>query len=432
MHNKTISSQALTSDRVMAAALVLGALAAIAIAQEFGQMGVALVGAGLISAIGLAVWRLSPGSLLSRLTFASTLTAMVALHIDLGRGTIEFHFGVFVVLGILLMYSDWRPILLAAALVAVEHLVTDRMQAFGMNVFCTTSPSVLKVVMHAVYVILQTGAEIYMAVWMTRAATQGAASAASLTDTLGRLRAALATTQESAAQIESAILRNRERQRRPEPAHGAVGQPAPARGELDGTTDVDGQEQRRIGRGRQSPRRLGRQGGRARRRRRARSRLEDGGHHHLQPQDRRHHRRHRRHRLPDQHPRAQRGGRGRAGGRAGTWIRGGRHRGPVAGPAQRDRRARDQEPDQRECRERGFRVAARQRGGHDDAGGRRRHPQRGQHHRRDLALGNGADCRDRADPRYGGGPGPDDAAELGAGRTERRPRRRACASRPAA
>ena len=102
------------------------------------------------------------------------------------------------------MYSDWRPILMAAGLVAVEHLVTDSMQAAGLGVYCTTSPSLLKVVMHAVYVILQTGAEIYMTVWMSRAAQQAAASDAALNDTLGRLRAALATTQESAAHIESA------------------------------------------------------------------------------------------------------------------------------------------------------------------------------------------------------------------------------------
>ena len=204
MHNKPDASQALISDRVMAAALALGAIASVAIAQEFGQMALALVCAGLISAIGFGAWLASPGSLLSRLAFAFALTAMVALHIDLGRGTIEFHFGVFVVLGLLMMYSDWRPILMAAGLVAVEHLVTDRLQAAGVGVYCTTSPSVLKVVMHAVYVILQTGAEIYMTVWMSRAAAQAVASADTLADTLGRLRAALATTQESAAQIESA------------------------------------------------------------------------------------------------------------------------------------------------------------------------------------------------------------------------------------
>lgn len=159
MQDKSKTGQALIGDRVMAAALALGALASLAIANEFGRMGLAAIGAGAISAIGLGVWMASPGSLLSRLVFAFALTAMVALHIDLGRGTIEFHFGVFVVLGLLLVYSDWRPILLAAGLVAVEHLVTDRLQALGADVYCTTSPSVLKAVMHVVYVMAFGGLE---------------------------------------------------------------------------------------------------------------------------------------------------------------------------------------------------------------------------------------------------------------------------------
>ena len=50
---------------------------------------------------------------------------MVALHIQLGRGTLEFHFGVFVTLALLLVYSDWRPIVLSAAFFAVRRDVAD-------------------------------------------------------------------------------------------------------------------------------------------------------------------------------------------------------------------------------------------------------------------------------------------------------------------
>jgi CHASE3 domain sensor protein len=49
--------------------------------------------------------------------------------------------------------------------------------------------------------------------------------------------------------------------------------------------------------------------------------------------------------LPDEHPGAQRGGRGCARGRAGSRLRGGRKRGPGAGRPQRRRGARDQGPD---------------------------------------------------------------------------------------
>ena len=164
----------------------------------------ALIASGVITAIGLGVWLLNPGSLLSRMSFAFNLTAMVTLHIDLGRGTPEYHFGVFVVLGLLLMYSDWRPILFAAGLVAVEHLATDLMQASGLGLYCLATPSLATVAMHAGYVILQTGAEIWMSLWMSRSMAQGAASADALADALARLRTALASTQESAASIESA------------------------------------------------------------------------------------------------------------------------------------------------------------------------------------------------------------------------------------
>ena len=54
-------------------------------------------------------------------------------------------------------------------------------------------------------------------------------------------------------------------------------------------------------------------------------------------QDRRHHRRHRRHRLPDQHPRAERGGRSGARRRAGPRLRGRGRRGAQPGAALRRR-----------------------------------------------------------------------------------------------
>ena len=61
------------------------------------------------------------------------------------------------------MYRDWRPIVFAAALVAVHHIAFDRMQAAGMAVYCTPSPDFFKIVLHAVYVVVQTGVEVFIA-----------------------------------------------------------------------------------------------------------------------------------------------------------------------------------------------------------------------------------------------------------------------------
>jgi len=67
-------------------------------------------------------------------------------------------------------------------------------------------------------------------------------------------------------------------------------------------------------------------------------------------QDRRDHRRDRRHRLPDQHPGAERRGGSRAGWRAGPRLCGGGGRGALAGPAVGGCSAGNQDPDQRQRR----------------------------------------------------------------------------------
>ncbi len=196
--------QSLVSDRVMAGTLLIGLLAALAIGAQYDTFQAALLAGGAIAAFGVAAWRLSPGSYLSRMALAGALMSMVALHIQLGRGTVEFHFGVFVVLGLLLMYLDWRPILLAAGLIAVHHLVSDRLQAAGMAVYCTPSASFFKVLMHAAYVVVQAAAEIYMAAWLRGMSRNAEAAQDNLRATSQRLQSAMMAARESLAGIETA------------------------------------------------------------------------------------------------------------------------------------------------------------------------------------------------------------------------------------
>ncbi|WP_338413601.1 methyl-accepting chemotaxis protein [uncultured Sphaerotilus sp.] len=193
-----------SGDRIVVGTLVLSLIAAIAIGAEYGQLALSLIGSGLIGGVALVVWRLAPGSLVSRLVLSAALMSMVILHIQLGRGTIEFHFGVFVCLGVLLVYLDWRPILLAAGLIAVHHILFDRLQAWGWAVYCATEPSLLKIVLHASYVIAQTAVEVWVAIWMNRVALAARASSCSLQDTLQQLQSTLLTTRESVASIETA------------------------------------------------------------------------------------------------------------------------------------------------------------------------------------------------------------------------------------
>ena len=152
-----------TGDLVLLGTLALGAVVAVAIGAQYGQLGLALGAAALLLVAAGLVAAVARGTVFSRLVLAVLAMSMVALHIQLGRGTLEFHFGVFVTLAILLVYRDWRPLVAGAAAIAVHHVAFDRMQAAGLAVYCTPQADLLKVVLHAGYVVVQTGIEIAIA-----------------------------------------------------------------------------------------------------------------------------------------------------------------------------------------------------------------------------------------------------------------------------
>lgn len=157
---------ALKADRMVVGVLLLGALAAIALGVINGPAVSGSAMAVSLSIVGLIVWRIAPGTLFSRLSLSVVGMLMVALHIQLSMGLTELHFGVFVFLAFLLVYRDWRPIVAAAATIAVHHILFDRLQAFGWPVFCMSAPNFALVLVHAAFVIVQTGVEIVMAVGM--------------------------------------------------------------------------------------------------------------------------------------------------------------------------------------------------------------------------------------------------------------------------
>ena len=161
------------ADALMMVALAIGALVSLAIANTYGSLGLAFGGSLLILAISGAAWTMARATTFSRLVLAVCLMAMVALHIQLGRGAIEFHFGVFVALAFLLIYRDWRPVLVGAAVIAVHHVAFDRLQAGGVGVYCTVEANFLKVLIHAGYVIAQTVFEVFIALKMRADANQG-------------------------------------------------------------------------------------------------------------------------------------------------------------------------------------------------------------------------------------------------------------------
>jgi methyl-accepting chemotaxis protein len=163
---------ALTADRWMFGAVLVAALVAVAIASQYGSMGLAMGVSAAVLLIAGTVMTTAGGTLASSLVMTVSLFTLVALHIQLGRGTLEFHFGVFAGLALLLLYRDWRPIVAGSLFVAVHHILFDRLQAAGMAVYCTPQPDFLKVLLHAGYLSVQTIFEVVIALHMRQDAKQ--------------------------------------------------------------------------------------------------------------------------------------------------------------------------------------------------------------------------------------------------------------------
>lgn len=115
-------------------------------------------------AVPLAISRMAPASRMSRIAYGASLMIFSALHIHQAHGLLEMHFGIFVLLATLLYYRDALPIIAAAATIAVHHLLFNYLQEGGSAVWVFESRTGLNIVMlHAVFVIIESGALIYLA-----------------------------------------------------------------------------------------------------------------------------------------------------------------------------------------------------------------------------------------------------------------------------
>ncbi len=163
----------LRADRLMLAVLGAQALITVALASYYGNMGLAVGLSLLFGALSVGAWFTASGTALSSVLMAVSAMGMVAAQIQIARGLVETHFGVFVVLALMLVYRDWKPILAAALTIAVHHVVFDRLQAAGVGVYCLSQASLPMILVHAGYVVVQAGFEIVIAQRMQAQAAAG-------------------------------------------------------------------------------------------------------------------------------------------------------------------------------------------------------------------------------------------------------------------
>lgn len=124
-----------------------------------------LIGGGTLAAIS-GIYFLAAGELACRVAMAAGLIVMTSLQIQQSHGMIEFHFGVFVMLALVLYYRDWIPILVAAGTTAVHHFVFFYLQTQGSQVWVlpNADTSWWIILLHAAYVVVEAGVLLWMAV----------------------------------------------------------------------------------------------------------------------------------------------------------------------------------------------------------------------------------------------------------------------------
>lgn len=140
--------------------VLASSLIAVLIGWNYGGTGLPMAVGAVLSVAAVILFVGARGSVWSRFGLPLLLCASVALHIQVAMGRIEFHFGVFGVLAIVMVYRDWKVVVASALFFAVHHVLFDRLQFFGVPVYCTTSPDFLTIMLHAAYVVAQTTAEI--------------------------------------------------------------------------------------------------------------------------------------------------------------------------------------------------------------------------------------------------------------------------------
>ncbi|MFC0153361.1 methyl-accepting chemotaxis protein [Xanthomonas dyei] len=179
---------AIKADRLFLWLAVLQSAGSLALAWSQGQWTTFL--AVTLPSVLLMAWQVhaNPGTRLTRITNALVLMALVAATIQQAHGLVEMHFGVFVILALLLYYRDWLPVVVAAGAIAVHHLAFYWLQSRGMPVQAFTVGSGFGIVLlHAGYVIVETAFVCVMAIQLRRqvdALDHEADALAELADTL--------------------------------------------------------------------------------------------------------------------------------------------------------------------------------------------------------------------------------------------------------
>ena len=107
--------------------------------------------------VPLWLFKTAGDSLLAKHCTAIAVMVYACLHIHQANGLIEVHFEIFILMAVLIMYSEWRVFISAITVIALHHVSFYYMQQSGVGIFIFDPDRLAfsTVVIHAVYAIIE-------------------------------------------------------------------------------------------------------------------------------------------------------------------------------------------------------------------------------------------------------------------------------------
>lgn len=205
MQASSLAAHYQKSDRVMLVVLWVCQLYAVALAPWHGTWLQALLVGGGTLAVMHGLNALVGGTRLFRCAVGISLMVMAILHINQSQGTVEMHFSIFVLLAVLIYYRDWLPIVVAAVVIALHHLLFFYLQSRAVGFWLAAEATWTLVFVHAGYVVAETAVLVYLARESYRDARDGEMLASLTTAMLSNPQALDLTRR---AQADTPVLRN--------------------------------------------------------------------------------------------------------------------------------------------------------------------------------------------------------------------------------
>jgi methyl-accepting chemotaxis protein len=115
---------------------------------------------GLVAIVPVAMAWFKKGELATRVSIGIAYALMGGLYVHVGGGRIEFHFHYFASMAILTLYRDWRVLIAATLVVAVDHAA--RGIFWTQSIYGIENTSRLRWIEHATWLVAEVGFLIYM------------------------------------------------------------------------------------------------------------------------------------------------------------------------------------------------------------------------------------------------------------------------------